>query len=302
MPVTSTFPPLQYARFHFEVMVNAKLKLPGYAGSMLRGAFGYAFRRLSCMTRQKTCNNCPLISTCPYPLVFENSKGPMDTNLYAIEPPAPGARLLEEGGSFNFAMVLFNEALHQLPLILLAWQHALESGLGKDHIPAKLVAVYREGIAEPIYRPGEPIGQIQMQPQVVPASPNEVILDFKTPVCLKQYGRYVRKTTFTPYPLVMALARRLSMLGNGHGHASIDAIDFKRVAANALSLEWSEDFHWCEWERYSNRQQQTMPLGGLLGQLSLKGDLDQLWPMLYVGQWTHLGRHASFGLGHYQIS
>ena len=42
---------LPLARYRFHWRVSAPIHLPAYAGSMLRGAFGHALRRLACMTR-----------------------------------------------------------------------------------------------------------------------------------------------------------------------------------------------------------------------------------------------------------
>jgi CRISPR/Cas system endoribonuclease Cas6 (RAMP superfamily) len=45
-----------------------------------------------------------------------------------------------------------------------------------------------------------------------------------------------------------------------------------------------------------------MQLGGLLGRLTLSGDrLSDLWPLLWLGQHTHLGKGTSFGLGRYRL-
>ena len=52
---------LPLARYRFHWRVSAPIHLPAYAGSMLRGAFGHALRRLACMTRQADCAACPLL-------------------------------------------------------------------------------------------------------------------------------------------------------------------------------------------------------------------------------------------------
>ncbi len=41
------------ARYRFEWRVTRALRLPDYAGSTLRGAFGHALRKVACMTEQK---------------------------------------------------------------------------------------------------------------------------------------------------------------------------------------------------------------------------------------------------------
>ena len=95
---------LPLARYRFHWRVSAPIHLPAYAGSMLRGAFGHALRRLACMTRQADCAACPLLHTCPYPGIF--APPPVEHSLqrfsqmpapYVIEPPAWGERTLEVG-------------------------------------------------------------------------------------------------------------------------------------------------------------------------------------------------------------
>ena len=65
------------ARYRFSWRVTRPLRLPDYAGSMLRGAFGHALRQVACMTKQKTCEACPLLAACAFPALFA--------------PPAPEA-------------------------------------------------------------------------------------------------------------------------------------------------------------------------------------------------------------------
>ena len=47
-----------------------------------------------------------------------------------------------------------------------------------------------------------------------------------------------------------------------------------------------------------------MALGGVVGQWHLHTNadtLEQLWPWLWLGQWLHVGKNASFGLGGYRL-
>jgi len=59
---------------------------------------------------------------------------------------------------------------------------------------------------------------------------------------------------------------------------------------------------WVDWSRYSNRQHQKMTLGGLMGKIILTGELAPFVPMLYLGQWLHFGKNATFGMGRYQLA
>jgi CRISPR/Cas system endoribonuclease Cas6 (RAMP superfamily) len=45
-----------------------------------------------------------------------------------------------------------------------------------------------------------------------------------------------------------------------------------------------------------------MQLGGLMGDLIIAGPaIAHFWPVLWVGQWTHVGKGTSFGLGAYRL-
>ena len=54
---------LPHARLRLQAAVDTPLRLPDYAGSTLRGAFGGALRRIACMTHVPTCTGCPLLHT-----------------------------------------------------------------------------------------------------------------------------------------------------------------------------------------------------------------------------------------------
>ena len=54
---------LPIVRYQFTLTVTEPIKLPEYAGSTLRGAFGRALRKIACMTKQAECKGCPLYRT-----------------------------------------------------------------------------------------------------------------------------------------------------------------------------------------------------------------------------------------------
>ena len=127
------------------------LALPDYAGSLLRGQFGAALRNVACMTPQPTYPGCPLLQTCPYTRIFE-APPPLKgqhalqdlsqiPNPYVMEPPAPGARVLDAGDEFQFHLVLLGHALDQLALVIFALQRALSAGLTRARVPADLMQV-----------------------------------------------------------------------------------------------------------------------------------------------------------------
>ena len=44
-----------------------------------------------------------------------------------------------------------------------------------------------------------------------------------------------------------------------------------------------------------------MQLGGLLGEVELHGDLAPFAELLHRGQWLHVGKNATMGLGGYRM-
>ncbi len=345
-PLPST---IAVARYRFTAKVQQPLQLPDYAGSLLRGQFGAALRNVACMTRQPTCPGCPLLQTCPYTRVFEAPPPPKGAhalqdfsqipNPYIVEPPTPGARLLDADDALVFHMVLVGHAIEQLPLIIFALQRALAQGLTKARIPAELVQVdHVDGAEQPhcVWHAQRPtlaehkatltlinppdartliatrpystgtIGQSGIKPS--PMIGTEIVLSVTTPLRLQQQGRPLGVGQLTPRALVAALARRMSLLMEFHA-AEPNAQYRWGEAAKAITrlsetLHDTRTLHWHDWTRYSSRQQQEMTLGGVLGRWTLRGSpevMEHLYPWLWLGQWLHVGKNATMGMGGYTL-
>lgn len=80
---------------------------------------------------------------------------------------------------------------------------------------------------------------------------------------------------------------------------ALDIREWKR-ASEAIRLVESHIAPY-DWERYSNRQRTRMKLGGVVGTATYAGDLAPFLPLLSLGEWLHVGKGATFGLGKYQI-
>ncbi len=57
------------------------------------------------------------------------------------------------------------------------------------------------------------------------------------------------------------------------------------------------DLRWHDWERWSQRQNAAMKLGGVLGTLTLEGDLAPFASLVRTAEVVHVGKGATFGLG-----
>lgn len=303
------------ARYRLEWRATTPIRLPDYAGSMLRGGFGHALRSLSCMTRAKACDGCGLLAACPYPALFA-PPAPGEHTLqkfsqvpvpYVIEPPEWGARVLAEGETFSFSMVLVGRALRELPLVILAWRRALGRGIGAGDGRAELVRAIHCGEAgeTEIHRPENGVildheRKVSLCGTAAPQAA-QATLRFQTPLRLQHNGRALPPEKLDARTLLMALARRASLLAEFHCGAPL-MDDFPALFTACAGIKEEKRLAWRDWTRYSSRQRQKMALGGVIGDWTLEGDLGPFLPLLRLGEWLHVGKETVFGLGHYTLA
>ena len=291
-----------------------ELRRPDYSGSLLRGNFGAALRRTACMTGLPECAGCPLYRTCPYPAIFETPAPETHSlqrfsqvpNPYVVEPPPLGTRYVPAEGIFSFAMVLVGRALDQLPLIVFALQRAFGSGIGRLRATGSLVDIALEGLdgAESVWDAETSSIDTHGQKLSVPLLTDIDVVNLKivTPLRLQNQGHRVPLDRLHPRTLFAALLRRTSLLFELHAALPGLAGDARRLTAAAASLVDERRLQWKDWTRFSSRQAQEMTLGGVIGEWTLSGDLGELLPWFWLGQWLHVGKNATMGMGKYSLA
>jgi CRISPR-associated endoribonuclease Cas6 len=209
-------------------------------------------------------------------------------------------------------MVFIGRAIQQLPLIIYAWQRALARGLGKMQSQATLIDVSlvlkqpdnQSGDSDRvvIYTAQEGASVINHdhlsnkdRPEYPDAATKSVTLNVKTPLRIQKKGQTLSHD-MTGRDFIMSLVRRYYLLDEFHT-AHYQAPDFSELAELARAVTCETRFRWCDWARYSNRQQQKMILGGVLGEIKLTGQLQPFMPIIQLGQWLHAGNKTTFGLG-----
>ena len=310
---------LPIARYRFTARLREYLQLPEYAGSLLRGQFGAALRQLACMTRQPTCGGCPLQSTCPYTRLFEAMPPPQHRlqkfsavpNAYVIEPPPLSSAPMAAGEELVFHMVLVGDAIQQLALVAYAWQRALSQGLTRERIASDLERIDwldERGTAHTIWTREQPVladHPASLQWPEAPAGLRALQLDIHTPLRLQSQGRPLRGNELSPRTLVAAVARRVALVLEFHARQADWGQQVPDRIASSASVEQDKRLRWHDWTRYSSRQQQEMTLGGVIGSWVLQADaevLESIWPWLWLGQWLHVGKNATMGMGAYELT
>ena len=270
------------------------------------------------MTGEKNCNDCPLRATCPHPAIFE-TPAPADhalqkfshvPNPYIIEPPPFGTRHIDAGGVLQFCIVLVGRAVDQLPLISFALQRALTGGLGQERARGTLERIeWQSGDAEdsfvPVWQEGDAAIATHDPRPAPPASGKGTCtlrIKLHTPLRLQHQGQPIRPPALTPRKLVADLLRRVTLLAEFHADRPDFVGDVGPLVRHAETIEHQPQLRWLDWSRYSSRQQREMTLGGAIGEWTLHGDLEPLLPWLWLGQWLHVGKNATFGMGHYTLT
>lgn len=311
------FPAL--TRVRFEIEAAEPLRLPAYPGSAWRGLLGHSLRRTVCVTRQPTCAGCLLQGTCAYSVFFESPPPNPQTaarytalpHPFVLDVDASAEREVARGAPLSLGMTLIGPAIDLLPYLIQTLERAGQRGLGSRGGRFALCRVLaEEGLGSDQWRPvfdadsREYRRLVSPRPSGAPPAPTSPIpIDFQTPLRIKRHGHFVGAAEIEPGDLIRNLLARLDSLSAFYGDTSIPS-QWNVLARWASDIEISaKDLSWVDWTRYSSRQRTTMQMGGLVGTLTLDGaGIHDLWPAVWLGQWTHLGKGTSFGLGKYRVT
>ncbi|MFQ3595423.1 MAG: CRISPR system precrRNA processing endoribonuclease RAMP protein Cas6 [Sphingomonadaceae bacterium] len=303
--------PFPVVDLRFEVQLDGALQLPPFPGGLLRGAFGSALRRLSCMTGFRTCVGCPLRATCPYPLLFEPP--PADLSSVGLGrtqdglPPPFILRLPEidpgADGQFFFGMRLVGGAIDRLAFVIEAWRRVFAHGLGRERVRGTLVCVRLAADGTPIWS-GEEIVWPEPQLPSLAAKGAELMLLSRTPMRLQARGDRLPLERLTARAFVAAIIRRARLLAlhaDAQAQAVVRSWPVGAWLDQADAVAQQQSLVWRDWYRFSARQKQRMNLGGYVGRWAWSAVPPELQRLLSLGELLHVGKEASFGLGAYAI-
>ncbi len=204
-------------------------------------------------------------------------------------------------------MTLLGAAIGHLPYLIHALQQVGERGIGKGDGRCGLESVQQETLAgsgewQTIHTPGGSLQALPGSVPLIPPLPEGVRVNLHTPLRLLQEGSPIRSGRFSFQLFINTLMRRISLLHAYHAGVEL-AADFKALSQQAAAIPVRDAaLHWHEWSRYSNRQQNKVQMGGLVGSFGLSGEgLEDFWPWLWLGQWVHAGKGAVMGMGEYAL-
>lgn len=231
-----------------------------------------------------------------------------------VEPAVVEKRQFKAGDTLRFGLTLIGRAIEQLPYVVYAVSEMARRGLGADRAPFALVDVSSIDEADEkrlVYSNAEGrFASLELERselrELVSArlegleKRDSLKLRFVTPTRIRIEGDLQANLSFEL--LVRSLLRRISMLIAVHGKAKME-VDFRGLIDRAQSVKKvAERLRWDDWERYSNRQQTKMKLGGFIGEVEYRGEaIQEYLPLIIAGELLHIGTGTSFGLGKYEI-
>ncbi len=295
-----------------------KAIVPPYEGSMIRGAFGRAFKE-SCCPFPHNGNGCPSGDECPYGYVFETSP-PKDARDFAknqevprpyiFEPPEDTKMEYAPGERMRFGFTVVGRAASYMPYFLFAFSRMGEEGVGRLKARYELERVVAEnplaGTREEVFD-GEvarnlrlPVSWEDAEAAARALNGERLRVEFLTPAFVKFRGEVSPEAP--PFAaLVQALLIRVPMLSAVHC-GEVWREDFKAMVARAGEVETvSDETTWVSFRRYSSFKKRSEALEGVVGSVEYAGPVEEFLPLLVMGQLAHVGKRAVFGLGRYRM-
>ncbi|MCG8348697.1 MAG: CRISPR system precrRNA processing endoribonuclease RAMP protein Cas6 [Chloroflexales bacterium] len=316
---------LPLLRIRLTIRLLETAPLPAYKGGLLRGGFGYAFKRSSCPQPCWNRDTCAVETLCPYRWVFETPHPPTITDLhdlrdvprpFVIDPPSDRRTQYAAGDVVEFTLTLIGHGIDYLAYFLFGFEQLARMGLGVRRGRARLER------AEAL-RPWQPIGQVIYQDGRALAGiadttqayaydaatvarqaatlPSDLRMHLHTPLRVKHRGDWLRR--IDPAALMQAACWRINALAVFHG-GGLWPVDHRALAAQARTIAVErEQVRWEDWTRTSRHREtpRTMKLGGLMGSALLRGVPPDIRTVLLFGSLIHLGKACVFGHGAYRL-
>lgn len=299
---------LAVERVHFRSTFLGSGTISRNWGPTLRGGFGRALRNVACSLGRDNCKECPIGTICAYSYLFETPIAESATIMrkytqaphpFVFEPNEFGKPRVQEGDSVDHSLVVIGGAVRYLPYFFLAIERLGENGLGGDLVPFRVDRVVTADGVTLFEQPrrghfdAAKLRGLLVEPGKSRTAAFQVVL--QTPARITVNGRLAGIPTLPD--VVRALARRVFLLRHFHCDGGDNPLsdDFVEAAKAAHCLD--ARFHWEDADRYSTRQQQRVPIGGIVGRLRCEGDFGLLEPLLRAGEYVHVGKNATFGLG-----
>ncbi len=271
---------MQYSKL--SIIIKPNNKIPNFIGSQIRGALGYALKKVTCINPSYKCDGCFATNNCLYYQFYEKKNS---FHKYRFD--------FELGFEYyNFDFYLFDDACEKLPYVVSAFYMMLtQNGLGKERTTYKDFDMYVNDSScidkHQIKLPKEYIKTFQIDTIC-----QDITLKLVTPLRIKKENIFVRGDTLELKDIVNSIyQRQMQLLGAG----------YKKFPYEIEGEIVAKELHYKELTRESNRQKTTMNMGGIMGQIKIKNLNKESSEVLKLGELLGVGKQTVFGLGKIKV-
>jgi hypothetical protein len=285
--------PVRRRRLRFRV--KGDLQVPAFSGALWHAVLGPALKAEVCTVPPGVCDGCWRRAECPYSRLMEpQPAGPSSAPLAALARiPGPLAldtapwrgQRLQAGGDLEVGLVVVDRHGDLVEALTRALAAAGRPGLGRHRIPARLEGWTDSQRTDMLGGPSE----------VPDRGGTALRVRMLTPLRLKRRGQYLAE--FDPVALARDIGLRVAALGHYHGGLPWPA-PWPETHAEASALTVSQcRLRWVDAPRFSRRQERTIVLGGLLGDVEVSGVGPALARLLAAATILHAGKATALGFG-----
>lgn len=252
-----------------------------FLGSTLRGAFGVALKAVSCLNKTEECQGCFATQNCLYYDFFEIKNR---AHAYRFSKP------LHEN-SYNFSLYLFEAACEKLPYVL-STLHTMfgRIGVGWNRHLIPIERIVCNGV---VVSSGKNFDLSQIVVDVFETKEYfpDITLHFLTPLRIKSNNALLHTTP--------TLEQILSSIFNRHNE--LKGVPLAKLPFTPRYKELRTHLEFQELSRYSNRQETTMHLGGMMGTIDYEDVDEHSYALLKLGELLGVGKQTVFGLGEIKV-
>jgi len=270
---------------------------------LLGNEYSTVCRKNSCLRQEKPCNSCLLKETCSWNLVFAQQLSNDPSAVKRFQKPAlpfiftfPSPHDLDGSqAETECSLVVMGQAIACIDMLLDGFRDILLS------FDAEVLRIGSQDYQGNVHLLDEGIRHNRPENMIVLSS-NDLVDNFVmpnsdlqirllSPLRLFEDGHFVGRFDFSRF--ARSLLRRVSSMAYYYGAYEFTC-DYKELSRQADAVV-------CVDENFTLVANKDLRIKGIMGHGSFQGDLCGLLPFLIVGEYVHVGKGSTFGMGAYEV-
>jgi hypothetical protein len=298
-----------------------KMKLSTYDSSKFRGFFGNILKSINCHNTSLDCKLCSKKYECPYSFIFETIIPPSEHRelrgrIFGVHPYILYVENISYRSSdtYSLRIMLMGSAIELISHVLLAFELMGKRGIFSSKIKFDIVKIYQFNIDGKVRSFGSPsdccenfeADEVKLQPLSISREniKERLTLKFITPLRIMKRGNLIKDPSI--YDLMTTILRRLTNIFNLYGDEedyifqSDEVWEFLHFIDNWKIIDKNLKFK--DHSRISRRQKREVSLSGMVGDMTIAGNVRPYNHLFKLISMFSLGKCASYGNGRIEYS